>query len=233
MTYSIVARDPDTGSLGVAVQSRYFSVGSAVPWAEPGVGAVATQSFVELSYGPRGLELMRNGASALETLERLVAEDHDREIRQVAMVDSAGTVAVHTGARCVAAAGHAVGTAVSAQANMMERDTVWDAMLAAYAEAAGALPERLMAALRAAEAEGGDVRGRQSAAILVVGADRQAPEWQRQIDLRVEDHTDPLTELERLVRLHQAYEHFQRGNDLMSSGQPAEAAAEFGRAHAL
>jgi uncharacterized Ntn-hydrolase superfamily protein len=233
MTYSIVARDPDTGELGVAVQSRYFSVGSVVPWAEPGVGAVATQSFVEVSYGPRGLELMRSGHSALEALERLVAEDAGRDIRQVAMVDGAGTVAVHTGARCVGAAGHSVGAGVSAQANMMERDTVWDAMLAAYAAAAGPFSQRLMAALRAAEAEGGDVRGRQSAAILVVSGDAETPSWERRIDLRVEDHPDPLAELERLLLLHEAYDIFGRASELLSAGQAAEAAAELERAHAL
>ncbi len=175
MTYSIVVRDPRTGRFGVAVQTRYFSVGSVVPWAEPGVGAVATQSFTEISYGPRGLELMRAGASSLEALETLLAEDDGRDLRQVAMVDANGSVAVHTGARCVQAAGHAIGDGFSAQANMMERDTVWDAMVAAYAAAGGDLGERLMAALRAAEAEGGDMRGRQSAAMLVVEGDPHTP----------------------------------------------------------
>ncbi len=234
MTYSIVARDPETGRLGVAVQTRYFGVGSVVPWAEPGVGAVATQSFTEPSYGPRGLELMRGGVSSLEALEALLAEDDGRDLRQVAMVDASGTVAVHTGARCVEATGHAVGDGVSAQANMMERDTVWDAMLGAFAQAEGEeFPERLMAALRAAESEGGDMRGRQSAALLVVEGDASVPAWRRMVDLRVEDHPDPVTELERLLRLARAHEHAGRGNDHAMAWRMEEAVAEMERAHTL
>ncbi len=233
MTYSIVARDAETGQLGVAVQSRYFSVGSVVPWAEPGVGAVATQSFAEISYGPQGLDLMRAGATALEALETLLAEDDDRELRQVAMVDADGTVAVHTGARCVEAAGHAVGDGVSAQANMMERDTVWDAMLSAYGAAVPSFTDRLMAALRAAEAQGGDIRGRQSAAILVVDADAATEPWRHLVDLPVEDHPDPVQELERLLRTHRAYEHFSRGTGLADTGRMEEAAGELEQAHVL
>jgi uncharacterized Ntn-hydrolase superfamily protein len=231
MTYSIVAQDFETGRLGVAVQSRYFGVGSTVPWAEPGVGAVVTQSFVEVSYGPGGLELMRDGASAPGALEALLAEDDGRDVRQVAMVDANGEVAVHTGAHCVQAAGHATGDGVSMQANMMERDTVWDAMLAAFANTGGAgLRERLLAALRAAEREGGDVRGRQSAALLVVDGDPSLPPWERVIDVRVEDHTDPLTELERLVRLRDAYRHLESGNDSAMDGDLVAAVEELGRA---
>jgi uncharacterized Ntn-hydrolase superfamily protein len=234
MTYSIVARDPKTGRLCVAVQSRYFGVGSTVPWAEPGVGAVATQSFVEVSYGPRGLELLRGGTSAPDALEALLAEDDGRDVRQVAMVDANGEVAVHTGARCVQAAGHVIGEGVSAQANMMERDTVWDAMLASFADTDGAgFPERLLAALRAAEGEGGDVRGRQSAALLVVEADRSLPSWERAIDVRVEDHPDPLGELERLVRLREAYRFFETGNDSAMDGDLVRAAEEQSRAREL
>lgn len=230
MTYSIVARDPETGRLGVAVQSRHFGVGPVVPWAEPGVGAVATQSFTEISYGPRGLELIRRGATAPQALEALLAEDEEREIRQVAMVDAAGGIAVHTGAQCVQAAGHATDTAVSAQANMMERDTVWNAMLAAYAGASGDLADRLLAALRAAEAEGGDIRGRQSAALIVVEGDASLPPWEHVIDVRVEDHADPLAELERLVRLRDAYRHFETGNDAASEGDLTHASEELERA---
>ena len=234
MTYSIVARDPETGRLGVAVQSRYFGVGSTVPWAEPGVGAIATQSFVEVSYGPRGLELLRDGASAPDALEALLGEDDGRDVRQVAMVDANGEAAVHTGARCVQAAGHVIREGVSAQANMMERDTVWDAMLASFADTDGAgFPERLLAALRAAEGEGGDVRGRQSAALLVVEADRSLPSWERAIDVRVEDHPDPLGELERLVRLREAYRFFETGNDSAMDGDLVRAAEEQSRAREL
>jgi uncharacterized Ntn-hydrolase superfamily protein len=234
MTYSIVARDPETGRLGVAVQTRYFGVGSTVPWAEPGVGVIATQSFVEVSYGPRGLELLRDGASAPDALEALLGEDDGRDVRQVAMVDANGEAAVHTGARCVQAAGHVIREGVSAQANMMERDTVWDAMLASFADTDGAgFPERLLAALRAAEGEGGDVRGRQSAALLVVEADRSLPSWERAIDVRVEDHPDPLGELERLVRLREAYRFFETGNDSAMDGDLVRAAEEQSRAREL
>jgi uncharacterized Ntn-hydrolase superfamily protein len=234
MTYSIVARDPETGRLGVAVQSRYFGVGSTVPWAEPGVGALATQSFVEVSYGPRGLELLRGGTSAPDALEALLAEDDGRDVRQVAMVDANGEVAVHTGARCVQAAGHVIGEGVSAQANMMERDTVWDAMLASFADTDRAgFPERLVAALRAAEGEGGDVRGRQSAALIVVDGDASLPRWERVIDVRVEDHADPLTELERLVRLRDAYRHLETGTDAAGEGDLMASAEELGRARDL
>jgi uncharacterized Ntn-hydrolase superfamily protein len=198
------------------------------------VGAIATQSFVEVSYGPRGLELLRDGASAPDALEALLGEDDGRDVRQVAMVDANGEAAVHTGARCVQAAGHVIREGVSAQANMMERDTVWDAMLASFADTDGAgFPERLLAALRAAEGEGGDVRGRQSAALLVVEADRSLPSWERAIDVRVEDHPDPLGELERLVRLREAYRFFETGNDSAMDGDLVRAAEEQSRAREL
>jgi len=232
MTYSIVARDPATGQFGVAVQSRYFSVGSVVPWAAPGVGAVATQAFTEIGYGPRGLELMRSRSSATQALDRLIEEDEDREVRQVAMVDGNGRVAVHTGDRCVPAAGHATAEGVSTQANMMDRETVWGAMLSAYAGAEVPFPERLLAALWAAESEGGDIRGRQSAALLVVDA-ASTDSWRRSVDLRVEDHPDPVTELERLLRVHRAFEHLSRGDELASAGNLEQAAGELEQAHAL
>ena len=167
-TYSIVARDAATGDLGVAVQSHWFSVGSAVPWAEPGVGAVATQSFTEPSYGPLGLALMKAGKSAPEALKALLAADGDREVRQVAMVDAQGRSAAHTGAKCIQAAGHEVGEGFTVEANLMDKATVWPAMAKAFKGAKGDLADRLLAALRAAQAEGGDIRGQQSAAILVV-----------------------------------------------------------------
>jgi uncharacterized Ntn-hydrolase superfamily protein len=231
MTYSIVARDPATGELGVAVQTRWFNVGETVPWAEPGVGAVATQSFSEKSYGPLGLARMRDGASAQEALDRLLAEDPQREVRQVGMVDATGRSAAFTGARCVAAAGHVTADDVSIQANMMERPTVWPAMTHAFASTGGHLADRLMAALLAAEAEGGDVRGRQSAALLVVpGA---GPSWATRYDLRVEDHRAPLDELARLLRVARAYEALDRSEAPAMAGDLATAARMIEEAHEL
>ncbi len=231
MTYSIVARDPVTGDLGVAVQSRWFNVGETVPWAEPGVGAVATQSFAERSYGPLGLERMRGGASASEALEGLLAADDEREVRQVGMVDGQGRSAAFSGDRCVFAAGHVTVENLSIQANMMERATVWGAMAESYRASDGELADRLLVALRAAEAEGGDVRGRQSAALLVVPA--SGPVWARKIDLRVEDHRAPLDELERLLRVARAYEAFGRSQDLVAVGDLASAVTEIEAAMAL
>jgi uncharacterized Ntn-hydrolase superfamily protein len=232
VTYSIVARDPDTGALGVAVQSHFLGVGSLVSWAEPGVGAVATQSVVEPAYGPRGLEMMRAGASAPEALHRLLAEDANESVRQLAMVDRWGRVAVHTGGRCIREAGHRVVDQMSAQANMMARDSVWGAMAAAYAGAGGDLAERLLAALDAAEAQGGDIRGRQSAALLVV-AERAtgSPLEDVPFDLRVEDHADPLAELRRLVEAKRAYDHVDAGDELAAAGDSEAALARYAAAH--
>jgi uncharacterized Ntn-hydrolase superfamily protein len=231
MTYSIVARDPETGELGVAVQTRWPNVGETVPWAEPGVGAVATQSFAEKSYGPLGLERMRAGASAPEALEALLGADEGREMRQVGMVDAGGRSAAFTGDRCVFAAGHLNEDGLSIQANMMERPTVWPAMAAAYRAAVGPLADRLMAALGAAEREGGDVRGRQSAALLVVPG--SGPAWATRYDLRVEDHRAPLDELARLLRLARAYEAFDRAEAPAAAGDLATAAAFMDEAHQL
>ena len=215
MTYSIVARDPETGRLGVAVQSHWFSVGSVVSRAEAGVGAVATQSFAEPSYGPLGLELMRRGRSAPEALETLVHADEDRAVRQVAFVDSSGQVGVHTGDDCIREFGHIAGDGFSVQANMMELDTVWAAMAEASRSAQGDLADRLLAALSAAQAEHGDIRGMQSAAMLVVEAEPTGNEWDdRVIDLRIEDHATPVDELARVVRLWRAYGHAERAEEL-------------------
>ena len=215
MTYSIVARDAETGRLGVAVQSHWFSVGSVVSWAEAGVGAVATQSFAERSYGPLGLELMRRGRSAPEALETLVRADADKAVRQVAFVDATGRVGVHSGDGCIREFGHEAGDGFSVQANMMERDTVWSAMATAYRRADGDLPERLMAALSAAQGEGGDIRGMQSAALLVVEAEPTGTEWgDRVLDLRIEDHLRPVDELGRVLRLWRAYGHAERAEEL-------------------
>jgi uncharacterized Ntn-hydrolase superfamily protein len=190
----------------VAVQSHYFCVGGIVAWAEAGVGAVATQSFVEVTYGPLGLALMRAGKSASQALHSLLVGDPQREGRQVGMVDTRGNVATHTGSQAIQAAGHRQGKHYSAQANLMLKDTVWNAMGEAYEGSKGDLAERLLAALDAAEAEGGDIRGKQSAALLVVGGERTGNAWAgRLFDLRVDDHPQPLPELRRLVRLARAY----------------------------
>jgi uncharacterized Ntn-hydrolase superfamily protein len=223
-TYSIVARDSLTGELGVAVQSHWFSVGPIVPWAEPGVGAVATQSLVEPAYGPLGLELMRLGKTAPEALEALVSTDSDEAVRQVAMVDAEGRVSAHTGSRAIYAAGHRVGSQYSVQANLMERPTVWGAMARAYETTKGDLAERLLAALEAAEKEGGDIRGRQSAAILIVSAENTGRAWMdRKFDLRVEDHPAPVVELRRLVQLQRAYLKLNEGDEWMTRDDPTRA----------
>jgi uncharacterized Ntn-hydrolase superfamily protein len=221
VTYSIVARDPDSGELGVAVQSHWFSVGPIVPWAAPGVGAVATQANVEVAYGPRALALLRDGLDARQALDQLVAEDPGSTGRQVAVIDAAGRVATHTGEACIAFAGHATGNGVSCQANIMVSERVWPAMLDAYTAAEGTLTMRLLAALDAAESAGGDLRGRQSAAILVVPAHGEP--WRTVVSLRVEDHPDPLAELRRLVDLQRAYELAGRADELTNDGQHDEA----------
>lgn len=227
-TYSIVARDSETGQLGVAVQSHWFSVGPLVPWIEAGVGAVATQSFVEVSYGPLGLDLMRSGKSAPQALKALLEIDPNRDVRQVAMIDSSGKVAVHTGKSCIVEAGHSVGDQFSVQANLMLKETVWPAMANAYQSTEGDLIDRLMAALEAAEAEGGDIRGRQSAAIIVVSGEPTGQAWRdRIIDLRVEDHPDPIKELKRLVKVHKAYQHMNKGDEYMAEGDIESALKEY------
>ncbi|MGH9856169.1 MAG: DUF1028 domain-containing protein, partial [Blastocatellia bacterium] len=233
-TYSIVARDPDTGQLGVAVQSHWFSVGAIVPWAEAGIGAVATQSFVEPAYGPLGLALMRVGKSAPEALKSLLASDAQADVRQVAMIDAQGRIASHTGEHCIAAAGHRAGANYSAQANLMLKDTVWDAMAKAFENAKGDLADRLLAALEAAQIEGGDIRGKQSAAIVVVTGKPTGKPWADRIfDLRVEDHPEPVAELKRLVKLQRAYAHMNTGDELFSKNDIAGAVREYGAAEAL
>lgn len=225
-TYSIVARDPDSGQMGVAVQSHWFSVGAVVPWAAAGVGAVATQSLVDPAYGPLGLDMMRLGKSAPEALTGLLASDARNDIRQVAMIDAKGRVAAHTGAHCIAEAGHLVDETgqFSVQANLMEKSTVWGAMAKAYRGTKGDLAERMMAALEAAEKEGGDIRGRQSAAILIVKGEPSGRAWEDKVfDLRVEDHAAPLVELRRLISLQRAYNHMNAG-DLAVEQKDFEAA---------
>ena len=225
MTYSIVARDAKTGEFGVAVQSHYFQVGPTVPWALSGVGAVATQSRVNVSYGPLGLEYLRAGYTAEQTLNALTSGDSQPEIRQCAIVDAAGNVAAHTGSKCIAAAGHQTGDGFSCQANLMERDTVWAAMAEAYTSTDAPLAERMMAALEAAEAEGGDIRGKQSAAMLVVSGKPTGRSWEdRVIDLRVEDAAEPLPELRRLLRIKRALQTVAEADRLALAGDKPGAA---------
>lgn len=233
-TFSIVARDAATGEMGVAVQSHWFGVGRLVPWARAGVGAVATQAMVEVAYGPRGLALMAQGKSAPDALAELLAADEGRELRQVAMVDAQGRVAAHTGARCIAEAGHIAGDGFSAQANMMLNDCVPPAMYDAYTKAQGDLAERLVVALEAAQAAGGDVRGQQSAAILVVPAKATNRPWDDVIvELRVEDHPTPIAELRRVLTVHRAYTRMNLGDDLLGRGRVADALAEYRAAAAM
>ncbi|MDQ2696609.1 MAG: DUF1028 domain-containing protein, partial [Pseudomonadota bacterium] len=233
-TYSIVARDPDTGDMGVAVQSHWFSVGQLVAWGEAGVGVVATQSFIDPSYGSLGLALMKAGRSATEALTGLVAADPHPQVRQVAMLDATGNVAVHTGANCIPFAGHLVGENFAVQANLMLDEAVWTTMAEAFQRARGDLAERLLAALQAAQDLGGDLRGKQSAAILIVRGKATGRPWvDRAMDLRVEDHPDPVQELKRLVRLHRAYEHMNRGDLAIESGDEETALQEYAAAEAL
>jgi uncharacterized Ntn-hydrolase superfamily protein len=225
VTYSIVARDAKTGEFGIAVQSHYFQVGPVVPWALAGVGAVATQSRVNVSYGPLGLELLRSGYTAAEALKALTSGDSQPEIRQCAIVDAAGNVAAHTGSKCIAAAGHQVGDGFSCQANLMERETVWAAMAEAFTSTDAPLAERMMAALEAAEAEGGDIRGKQSAAMLVVSGKPTGRSWEdRTIDLRVEDAAEPLPELRRLLRIKRAVQTVAEADRLAAAGDKLGAA---------
>ena len=233
-TYSIVARDADSGQLGVAVQSHYFSVGSVVTWAEAGVGAVATQAFSDPAYGKLGLDLMRTRKSAPDALAGLLAADPMREVRQVAMVDALGQVAAHTGSTTIPEAGHIVGDGFSVQANMMLKNSVWPAMAAAYRTTKGELVDRFLAALDAAEAEGGDIRGRQSAAILIVEAKGTGRPWIDTIfDLRVDDAAEPLVEIRRLVAVRRAYIHMRLGNEAAQRGDLETTEREFTAAERL
>ncbi len=233
-TYSIVARDPVTGEIGVAVQSHWFSVGTTVTWAEAGVGAVATQSFVDPSYGPLGLDMMRAGKSAPDALAGLLAADPEREVRQVAMVDAKGMVAAHTGKRDIQAAGQHVGKGYSVQANLMANDKVWPAMAKAFEAAKGDLAERMLAALEAAQAVGGDIRGQQSAALVVVPGTPSGRPWADRIfDLRVEDHPRPLEELRRLVHVARAYRHMNDGDLAVEKKDIPGAEREYGAAMKL
>ena len=233
-TYSIVARDPATGEMGAAVQSHWFSVGSMVIWGEAGVGVVATQSFVDPSYGPLGLALMKAGRTAGQSLEALKRADPHPEVRQVAMLDASGIAAAHTGDKCIPEAGHIVGENFSVQANLMLNGKIWPEMARAFLAAKGNLANKMLAALEAAQAAGGDIRGRQSAAILIVKSKASGRPWQdRVMDLRVEDSEEPLKELRRLILLHGAYEHMNQGDLAVEADDAQAALREYGAAESL
>lgn len=234
MTFSIVARDPQTGEMGVAVQSHWFSVGSLVGWAEAGVGVVATQALVNVSFGPEGLELLRAGKSAGDALQALLDADDGSALRQAAILSAAGDVAAHTGEKCIADAGHHVGEGFSVQANMMLNDRVWPAMAEAFTASKGPLAERMIVALEAAQAAGGDIRGQQSASILVVRGESTGKVWEdRLIDLRVEDHPEPIQELERVLRVHRAYEHMNAGDEALEVNDADRALREYDAAETM
>jgi uncharacterized Ntn-hydrolase superfamily protein len=232
-TFSIVAVDSASGQIGVAVQSHWFSVGASVAWAEPGVGAVATQSFIEPAYGPRALALMRTGVPAPQVLRALVSADADSAVRQLGMIDARGNPVSYTGGRNIPAAGSRVGRWYAAQANTMLRATVWGAMGRAFETTRGDLADRLLAALEAAQGEGGDIRGRQSAALVVVSGDRNAAPWQKLFDLRVEDSRDPIGELRRLVRVSRAYTLATDGDNYTTAGKVDSAILAYAAAEAL
>jgi uncharacterized Ntn-hydrolase superfamily protein len=225
MTYSIVARDPETGRFGVAVQSHYLGVGPVVPWLEAGVGAIATQASVNISFGPMGLEMLRAGVAADAVVAALVASDPQAEVRQLGVVDHTGRAAAHTGAECIPACGHIVGDGFTVQGNLLERATCWPAMATAYETAlseGAPFVERLLRAMEAAEAEGGDVRGRQSAAIMIVAAEPQQAAWRgRLLDMRIEDHADPVPELRRIVTMQLAYNLLDDEGDAAKAGSSA------------
>lgn len=234
-TYSIIAVDNEAGQMGAAVQSHYFSVGSVVPWARPGVGVVTTQALVNVQFGPDGLALLAAGDSPQQALSALLAEDDGADYRQVALLAPGHGPATHTGSRCIAEAGHVTAGEYSCQANMMLSDTVWGAMAGAFESAHGnALAERLLAALKAAEYEGGDIRGRQSAAIVIVRSEATGRATDDYVlDLRVEDHHSPLAELERLLGIHRAYRHADAGDEAMEHGNIEAALEQFRAAEAL
>jgi len=233
-TYSIVAYDSITGNMGVAVQSHWFSVGPLVAWGEAGVGVVATQSFVNPAYGPNGLALLKAGLSPREALDSLLGSDPGKAVRQVGILDNKGRSAAHTGEKCIQAAGHIVGPNYAVQANLMLNDQVWPAMAEAFENSRGPLAERMVKALQAAQQKGGDLRGKQSAALLVVKARSTGQIWRdRLVDLRVEDHPDPVQELARLLRVHRAYEFMNKGDVAMEMGKAEEALKQYGTAEAM
>ncbi|MCM4154860.1 DUF1028 domain-containing protein [Gramella sp. AN32] len=234
-TYSIVAKDTVTGEMAVGVQSHWFSVGALVPWGKSGVGVVATQSFVNPAYGPNGLKLMENGIHAEAALTQLVEQDKGRDFRQVAFLDAHGNASAFTGEKCVESAEHMVGKNFSVQANMMLNDQVVPAMAEAFATNSHlALAERVMEALKAAQNAGGDIRGKQSAALIVVGPDKVENSWEdKKIDLRIDDHENPIVELERLLKVARAYEHMNAGDLAVEANDMEKALQEYGTAEKM
>lgn len=233
-TFSIVARDPGTGEIGVAVQSHWFAVGTTVAWAEAGVGAVATQSFIDPSYGPLGLALMHAGKTAPQALKGLLETDPGRAVRQVAMIDAQGNVMAYTGDKCIPEAGQIMGKNYSVQANLMLSSAVWGAMSRAFETTRGDLAGRMLSALEAAQAAGGDIRGRQAAALIVVRGKSTGRPWQdRLVDLRVDDSPHPIRELKRLLQLHRAYAHMNQGDLAVEHHDDEGALKEYGAAEAL
>jgi uncharacterized Ntn-hydrolase superfamily protein len=233
-TYSIVARDEGTGEIGAGVQSHWFSVGTVVPWALAGVGAVVTQSFTNPAFGPRGLELLAEGVAPKEAVERMIGADEGRDFRQLAVIDAHGNAQAYTGSKCVAEAGHICRKNFSVQANMMLNDSVWGAMAEAFERSEGPLAERIMMALDAAESAGGDARGRQSAAIVTVKAVGTGESWRdRTVDLRVDDHREPLKEMRRLLQVNRAYESMNAGDASMEKGDMAGALKSYSKAEKL
>jgi len=231
-TYSIVAIDKATGEMGVAVQSHWFATGTLVTWGEAGVGVVATQSFVNPAFGPDGLALMRENKNVDQVLQALLAEDEGKEFRQLGLLNAAGKAASFTGTQCIDFAGHVVGDGYAVQANLMASDKVWPAMAEAFENSAGqTLAKRLMIALEAAQAAGGDIRGKQSAALLVVGAKATGQSWvDRKVDLRVDDHPTPLLELKRLLKVHEAYSYMNKGDLAMEKGEVKAAMEAYSQA---
>jgi len=231
-TFSIVARDSLTGEMGVAVQSHWFSVGTAVSWAEAGIGAVATQSFVNKSFGIRGLNLLRAGLNAQQALDSLLKDDQGRDVRQVAIIDNMGNVATHTGKSCIDFANHIKGNDFSVQSNMMLTDKVPSAMASAFKKSKGkTLAERMILALEAAQSVGGDIRGKQSAAILIVPGKSQGKPWdERTVDLRVDDNAEPIKELRRLYNVHIAYQHMNNGDLAVEKNDMVTAMNEYNAA---
>ena len=233
-TYSIVARDPDTGEMGVAVQSHWFSVGSIVTWGEAGIGVVATQSFVNPAFGPEGLEMLKSGMTADQVVDKLIAEDEGRDLRQLAIIDVNGNVKSYTGKNCIPGAGNIIGKNYSVQANLMLNEKVPAAMSKSFEESTGPLAERLIKALFAAQEVGGDIRGKQSAAILVVKGKSTGKVWEdREIDLRVEDNPEPLKELSRLLKVHRAYDHMNAGDLAVEKGDMQLAMKEYSTAEEM
>ncbi len=233
-TYSIVAYDEETGEMGVAVQSHWFSVGTIVSWGEAGVGVVATQSFVNPQYGPDGLMMLKEGLSPDEIVRKLTTEDEGRAVRQLAVLNKQGIAASYTGDNCIKDAGNLIGKHYSVQANMMLNDKVWPAMALAFENSKGSLAERMLISLEAGQAAGGDIRGKQSAAILVVGSENTGKPWlDRKVDLRVDDHKEPLEELRRLLNVHTAYSYMNQGDLDMEHGDMKAALNSYSKAESI